>query len=302
MSRSLIVKLVTVIVVAAWVWVLAQQMTTLQQYQWEVAPAHLVLALVAGSIYFAGLGWSWSLLLNTMVAPTVVSSRAATRVWLMSMITRYIPGNIWHIVGRVSFATHLNVNKTHVLSSAAIEQVLTLLGAFGVFLVTVPFYGIFPEEYRWLLWVLLPGVLLLHPQILGRALRVGARLVRRPELAWEYRFQDMARLLACFTLANLFNGVALCILMAGLTPVAPSEWAFLIGAACLAWLLGYLSFLTPSGLGVREAVLAALLTLVYPAPVALVASLLFRVVLTLGEAMAAAVAWLDHQRTTRPSP
>jgi glycosyltransferase 2 family protein len=47
--------------------------------------------------------------------------------------------------------------------------------------------------------------------------------------------------------------------------------------------VGYLSFITPSGLGVREGVLTALLALVYPLPVAIVASLLFRLMCTLGE-------------------
>lgn len=304
MSRRLLKSrwvtiLIIVVVIGAWGWVLQQQMEALRQYPWEIAPLALVVATLAGSIYFTGLGWSWALLLRTMVSsPIKVSPVAATRVWLISMITRYIPGNIWHILGRLAFAERLQVRKTQVLASGAIEQVLTLLGALVVCLFTLPFWRVLPAESLWVSWLLPFGLIVLHPQLMGRALRWTANRFQRPELIWDYTFTDILRLLLLFTAANGFSGLGLCILLSGLTPIALADWPFLIGAACLAWIIGYVSILTPSGLGVREAALTALLVLLYPVPVAVAASLLFRVVLTIGEAIAAAIAWFAHQHAT----
>lgn len=287
------VLLITLVVVGMWGWIVAEQMDALRQYPWEIAPLALTLGLVAGSIYFAGLAYSWALLLQEIVQPAVsISLVAAARVWLLSMMTRYIPGNVWHILGRIAFAQSLNVAKTQVLTSATIEQVLTLLGALAVFVAMLPFWQVLPEQSAWLGLLLPIGLLLLHPQIMGRVLAWGAHRFRRPELVWHYTFYDVLRLLLVFAIANLLSGLALCALLSGLTTVALRDWPFLIGAACLAWCVGYLSFLTPSGLGVRETVLSAMLVLVYPLPVAVVGSLLFRVVLTLGEGVAVAVAWL----------
>jgi len=49
------------------------------------------------------------------------------------------------------------------------------------------------------------------------------------------------------------------------------------------WVVGFLSLLTPSGLGVREAVQAGLLSLVVPWPVAVALAILSRIWLIAGE-------------------
>ncbi len=287
---------VTVVVIGAWGWVLAQQMQALYEYPWDIAPLALLASLIAGMLYFRGLAWSWALLLDTIAGPSRHVSRGlASTIWLLSMMTRYIPGNIWHIVGRMAFAERLHVTKTQIVSSSTIEQLLAILGALVVFVGTLPLWSVLPEAQLGLSWLLPLGLLFIHPQLMGRLLHWGAHRFRRPELAWNYTFGEMLRLLTVFAVANLFSGVALCALLSGLTPVAASDWPFVIGSACLAWAVGYLSFLTPSGLGVREAALTALLVLVYPMPVAVVASLLFRVALTLGEALAALSAWVTNK-------
>lgn len=126
---------------------------------------------------------------------------------------------------------------------------------------------------------------------MGTTLQWAAIRLNRPELAWKYTYGELLILLLAYVGATLFSGLALFTVLWGLTPISLTHVPLVIGAAALAWAVGYLSFLTPSGLGVREALLVALLAQLYPLPVAIVSSLLFRLVATLGEVLAVALAW-----------
>lgn len=278
---------VVVLVVGAWAWFLRGQIVELRQYPWRISPAAMAAAVLWGAAYFAGLGACWTLLLRTMGgAAAGVPLAAGTAIWLSTMLTRYIPGNIWHIVGRLAMAGRLGVSRAQVLASATVEQLLTLLGALAVFGLSVPFWrgGAGPE--RWLLLLVPAGLLLLHPQIFGRLLAWAAHALSRPGLAWDYSFRTILTTSGAFVAANAAAGAALVVLLGGLAPLAAEQVAFVIGAAALAWVIGYLSFLTPSGLGVREAALTALLSQICPLPVAIAGSLAYRLALTIGEIVA----------------
>lgn len=287
--------LVSLMVAVAWSWFLRDQLNTLRQYPWELAPLAFALGIGCGALYFGGLAWSWTLLLQSISAPARIPQPAAVRVWLRSMMSRYIPGNVWHILSRVALADSVGASRTHILTSATTEQVLTIVGALALAGLTLPLWGVVPGDETWLLLLLPLGLVLLHPRILGAIMVWAAARFKRPALAWHYRYRTIVGLVAAYAGANLWAGLALYVVLWGITPIRMEQLPLVVGAAALAWVVGYLSFLTPSGLGVREAVLVALLVLVFPQPVAIVASLLFRLVLTLGELLAVLVA-LAHGR------
>jgi hypothetical protein len=66
---------------------------------------------------------------------------------------------------------------------------------------------------------------------------------------------------------------------------------FILGANALAWTVGFLAFLTPNGLGVREATLAFVLKTIMPASVATLVSLIARVWITVAEGIIVAAGW-----------
>jgi hypothetical protein len=296
--------LVSVLMLGAWGLFLQSQLAELRHYSWQVAPLAFGLSVIAGALHFAALAFCWALLLLFMSrALGGVRLAAAMRVWLLSMMARYIPGNVWHIVSRVAMAGHLRVNVTQVVSSATIEQGMTLLGALVMVGITLPFWGVLPGRHVWWLLLLPMGLLLIHPRIMGSLMAWAAVRLKRPELAWEYTYRDILMLLLANAGANLLAGLALFLLLSGMTDVHLADVPLLVGATALAWVVGYVTLFTPNGLGVREAALVALLSQVYPLPVAIVGSLLFRLVITLGEALAVLVSWVGgHITPGEPLP
>lgn len=275
-------------VLGAWAWFLQTQLSELRQYSWRIGALPFAASVLWGALYFVGLGLCWTLLLrSTGGTARKVPLAAGAYIWLSTMLTRYIPGNIWHIVGRVALAGQLGVSRTQVATSATVEQLLTLLGALAVFGLSLPFWGGAHQAQQWLLLLLPLGAALLHPRVLGVSLQWLAQRVRRPELAWHYRYRDMLAIGGAYSGATLAAGFALWSIMSALADATLSHIAFVIGAAAGAWVVGYLSLLTPSGLGVREAALAALLAQVFPLPSAIIGSLVYRLALTGGELVAA---------------
>lgn len=290
---------VNLAVLVAWAWFLSRQVGALQRYSWHVTPLAALGSIGLGAAYFVALALTWGLLLRKTSGAQFQLGTAAS-IWLSSMLTRYIPGNIWHILRRVFLSERLNVSKTQVIGSSAIEQLLVLIGALIVFGLSLPFWVASGDYWLWLLLIPL-GLVALHPRIFGGLLAWAARRVGRPELAWHYTMRDILQIAACYTGAFVLHGLGLFALLAGLAPTQPDDVPVVVGAAALAWALGFLSFFTPSGLGVREAVLAALLLQIHPEPVAIVAALLFRLAQTLGEALALAAGWL-YERVRHNTP
>ena len=280
-------------VLLAWAWFLRGQLEALRAYEWRVELLPFAAAVGLGALYFVGLALSWTLLLRSMGgAARAVPLATGVEIWTSTMLSRYLPGNIWHIVGRVALAGRLGVARGQVAASATVEQLLTLLGALAVFGLSLPFWrgGAGPE--RWLLLLVPVGLALLHPRALGAAMAGLATRLRRPELAWPYAYSELLLILATFALANIASGLALFVVLGAMAPLAIEQAPFVVGASAIAWVIGYLSLLTPSGLGVREAALTALLAQMLPLPAAVVGSLVYRLALTLGELVAAGAALL----------
>lgn len=74
-------------------------------------------------------------------------------------------------------------------------------------------------------------------------------------------------------------------------PPAPAYLPLVVGGYAFAWEVGFLVLVVPSGLGVKELALGAVLGLVYPAPVAVALVVLARLWQTLAELALTALVW-----------
>jgi glycosyltransferase 2 family protein len=297
-----------IIPLGAWGFFLFKQLDQLQAHEWEVSMPGLIGSLFFGAVYFLIMALGWALLLNNMAGVRNLATfpiTKAMRAWLLTIMSRYLPGNVWHIFSRMAFADKLKVGKTQILSSSTMEQGLAVIGAMLIATFSLPFWPLAALPREWfpnfmlLILLFLLGLALLHPRILGPIIRWAAFRLHKPELEWTFNYKTIIQFVFIYALAAFFAGLALVAVMAGLGKFRATDMIFIIGSSALAWVIGYLSFITPSGLGVREGVLTAILALAYPLPVAIIASLLFRVVCTLGE-FAAVVFFLGFKRIAYP--
>lgn len=291
LRRSRWLGVAAVLVVAAfWALFLNKQFHSLAQYNWQLQPSALAEGLAWSGLYHLTLALCWSWLVRRM--GETLPYRRAVRVWQVSMLARYVPGNVWHILSRMALAGRVGAQPARVLASSTLEQVLNVIGALALAGITLPLWGLTVTAQVWLIALVPLGLVALHPRLLGRLLAWAARRFNRPQLAWQYRFREILLPVAGYMLAMVWVGVALYAVMAGLVTVSPAQLPLYIGTGALAWAVGYLSFLTPSGLGVREGIIVLVLAQIMPVPAAVVGSILYRVVVTIAELAMVGITWL----------
>lgn len=226
----------------------------------------------------------------------------ALRAWFLSNLTRYIPGNVWQVASMMVIVERAGVSK----SVALLSQVVYLLVALSIAgLLGLTFLAARPEllaSAATLTWlrslpflpvasVLVLGVLVVllsTPSFYRLASGLAGRLTRR-QVASSVPGLARGLLPPLLSVSSwLVNGAAFYVFASALVDV-PLDWLpslVLINAG--AYFVGYVSFITPSGLGFREGALALMLSSFFPTPVAVALALVTRLWSTACELLGAA--------------
>jgi uncharacterized membrane protein YbhN (UPF0104 family) len=221
--------------------------------------------LVAQELSFALI---WRAILRRLGSRLDILS--AERIFLGAEFVRYIPGNVWHVITRVLWAERRGVPKVVGFASMVIELATRIGSAALLFAATLFFWPdtralLGPIPHSVLVGVGVVGVPLLlvglHPRLLGLALNTALRLLRREPVRIGLTYRDLLQVAAYWTLSWLVAGAGFYLLVLALVPGAPSPANLLLAAGiyALGWDIGFLSFVTPSGLGFREVAIALLL-------------------------------------------
>jgi len=262
-----------------------------REYDWRFDLSYLALSVALIFVYYAQQWGGWRLIMRSFGDPLRRSESAM--IWFASILGRYVPGNVVMVAGRISMCRRRGIPAATTFASQVYENALILISAFLVAAASVPFWPSFPYKgYALLLAVLAPvGLFFLHPAIFGRLSNTALRRFKRGPLEATLPFGRVLLLLLYYAGGWLLIGLAFAALAAAVAPVGAGEIALLVGGYAFAWEVGFLAFVTPSGLGIKEGVLFLVLKLVFPAPVAAALVVLSRLWQTLAEVIAAAAVW-----------
>jgi uncharacterized membrane protein YbhN (UPF0104 family) len=240
----------------------------------------------------------WSLTLRAMGTP--IGWWSSVQIWFLSQASRYLPGGIWTYVSRFWLGREAMAQEA-LVTSMVLETGLRVVSEVLVFLVSIPLwtggYRIGAEATLLLIAASVSGLILVHPQVLdwlGRT-SLAHRVGIKPMDLSKLRYGTVLALLAYYMLTVLLVGAAFYLLVAALYPLGPKLLIPLAGSLSLSVVLGFLTPLAPNGWGVREGVLAFLLSQMMPPAVAIVVSAAARIWLGLGEAAWIAVALLARR-------
>lgn len=252
---------------------LASQWGELSRHTWRIAPGWL---LLSGLLMLGGWCvevWLWRFALARLGGTLAYAD--ALGIWFASILVRYIPGNVWQPLGMTVLARQRGVRVEATVGSIALYQAVNLLSVLpiaGVYLLTVGDFGLLQPWLggvtNWLVALAGLGIalFLLRPGWLIGLLNWALGKVGRPALDAVLTTRQLLRLLLVAVLAWLCWGGSFAAITFGLTVYTASEMAMalpalphLLAAFPIAYAVGYLSFITPSGLAVREGVLYLLL-------------------------------------------
>jgi glycosyltransferase 2 family protein len=225
----------------------------------------------------------------------------ALQAEMASILAKYIPGTVWIPAARVAALRRVGVRGTAlILASVVLEAGLSALAGILIFFVALAAMGSSDAPVVPLTALALVCVVGLHPRVFTPL----AKRVLRPFGASEFPplpWRTLLGVLAFYSSTWLVGGAAVFFLLraVGGDPDV-SEIPYLGGVSAVAAIVAVLSVITPSGLGVREASMYGLLVAVVPDGVALAASVLNRLTITIVEAALLVVGGLAWRK--RPGP
>lgn len=219
-----------------------------------------------------------------------------------SYAAKYLPGHVWAIGGRMLLARGKGVPEKVSGVAMVLETAALLAGtliAFGLCLPWMVRDGL-PQWIWWLFLPVPPILALMFTPLLGRAVGFAARVAFKREVRVAIGAPGLLAALALFTLSAIIQGAAFFALVRSLYPIAPRLLPDVIGAYTGAWAAGFLSVVTPGGLGVREGALTVMLGTYVTVPVAIIAAAVARLWITVFE-VAMAMAGLRMKSSSAPS-
>lgn len=222
------------------------------------------------------------------------------KIWIFSNLSRFIPGGIWQYPSRVIMLTQNKVKKTTAVLAVVLESLLLLsIGALTVF-ISLYFFDLPPElklvqNYLGFLIIPLSLFFLINQKTFNFLTFLLIKIFKKDNDRSSFviiPFPQKVKLLAVFSMQFIFAGILLFLLARVLMPLDISLLPIFIGAFTLSWLIGYLTFLAPSGLGVFEVSLAVILSGFMPFTLVGLLAILFRIALILSELFSLSLALL----------
>ena len=279
--RWLAQALVAAAVVYFIVTYLARYWTQVRAYLWSIRPLPLVLSALVFLLFYLLQGGAWWLLLRGFDLPSSFARASAT--WSRSILARYVPGNVFMFLGRAWMSYRQGLDVARVSAAMVYEQALGLASALLTVALLLPFWHYHRGGMALALLAVPVLVALMHPRIFTPLATRVLRLLKREPLGAGLPFVQVLGLLGYYVVSWLVAGLAAWLLANSVTGVGVAALPVTVAAYAFAYVVGMAAFVMPSGLGVREAVLAASLAARLPGSVALAWALLLRLWQTLIE-------------------
>ena len=287
---------------------IARNWHALSRLDWSVATIAAVLgALACYLLTYALASRSWQLELRLVgIASSYVE---LARIVLRSQFAKYLPGNVGHHVGRVLLAGRAGMDIRRVIPSMILDTTIVLLaGAFAALPAMALVLRVLEQRQ-----IHIPhptvlaafGALALSLVLLMLSLplvrrKLGALVPKDDLLRWNASTAAQALLCQIASFALGATALYLLLIVMGVPSSGPQHlWIQVAGIYSAAWLLGFLMPGAPAGLGVREFVLLLGLSPLFGEAQATAASLMLRLITTLGDGIAFMATFADSPTEPR---
>lgn len=244
----------------------------------------------------AFLPWAWLRICRGFGAR--LSYADAFEVWFISAITRYVPGKVLTFATQAALAHEKQVSVGAALATSVLLQLFNTVVGVEVFLLTVPVWPGLPGGLKVgaLVATVLLVVLSLQAGVVRYLTNIALRRARVVDVNLTLTWRDCLDLQLALLLSWLVFALAVGLLLNSFGTWSFQESLIVTGTQAGAWLVGYYTFITPGGLGVREGAHILLLKQALPLTFAVLIPLVLRLWLTLGDLLSALAGLLVRWR------
>lgn len=221
-------------------------------------------------------------------------------LWESSEIKRFVPGFIWPLVSRAITFSNKGMGKKDVAYSIFIEIEAFLIGCMIFSCFAIPFiYNYFPFDFRikpllsilFVAATIIASIIFIFSSAIIRFIKMNAnKTVAKKSITQSIKnslpnFSALTNLsLLSYSVSNLFFfGLGTYFVISSITYLTPFLFLQFLGFFVFSLFIGYISLITPMGIGVREGILILGLSPFMPLSIASAAALYARIGLVISE-------------------
>lgn len=285
---------ITLVLLAVFI-ALAASLNLLQEFVRPEAVRYeiIALALLCNLLFFLIAAFAWQQAVGFFSGVRIPLLYSFAQIALLH-IGKYLPGKVWGLAIRGKDLTHRGVSTSQAVLASWAEQLISVhagvvFGASGWLLYTRPAWW---PAWLLLLWSSVPVGSRFNNQLVRLLQPLLRRVVKGRQVpVLDISIRHYLSLFGMYVLEWFSVGVILwCLWLAFYGGTGTAAGTYLVTINALAFIAGFLAFFIPGGLGVREGALAGLMTAVMGLPQALALAVMFRVWLTLSDALSGLVA------------
>jgi len=183
----------------------------------------------------------------------------AARIWFLSSLGKYVPGNIWSLTAMGVMARGRGISALAAAGSSIIMQAVSLVTGAAIVMITGAQLLGQPVLVGVSVLILI-GILVSAPRFLPPLTVWIGSIIGKEVAPPSVPATSIWTAAIASALSWLLYGFAFQLFVRGLLGAAPGEISRYIAVYTAAYILGFISPIAPAGLGVREFTLAAFMT------------------------------------------
>lgn len=288
--RSSLFSLGTILLVTGLlVFSIRKDWRTILTYPWQLRLDNVVIMMVLHSLALGAMFLAWRFTMHRLSVHR--SWRLDFRIFSLSMLARRVPIPIWYVGSRLYLYQEEKVSKIAVLAATAFETFLVGLGGLICYVLLLPWYSYsqgWPWQIPFGLILVVSAALLAYPGLLVDLMNLVLRWRKRLPIESSVTRKDLALWLLLYLATWFIDGLGLFFTVRAFIPLQIPA-ASLIGVSTVTALVGMATMALPSGFGLKEITMGALLSAWMPLSAGVILSVVYRLLQTLTEVFWSAV-------------
>ena len=266
---------------------LVENWRAVKHYSWQVNYFWLGSSFLLGFLAYLFLVFVWREVLKS--SGRTPSLARVYKVWFFSNLGRYLPGKIWTFVSVVYLLEKEGVTAQRSLYTSILAQAMSVISGLILAAIFLGYRCYFKLRLGWPMLVpacvLLFGfiTLTIFPKTLVRTINLFLGIFKKQTIDFDLKREDLFRFLTLYALSWFLFGFAFLVFIKSITSLNWNLYLDLTAAFSGSMTLGFLALFAPGGIGVREGILSAILSIYFPLGISVMVSLLSRMWITLIE-------------------
>jgi uncharacterized membrane protein YbhN (UPF0104 family) len=224
----------------------------------DIAWPSSVLSLVALIVSILVSTYGWQVMVDDLGKP--IGYLRGAQICLVGQLGKYVPGSVWAYLLQMELGRKAGVARARVFTGSLVQFGVGIVAALVLSILAMPAVFSNSPNALWLFVLLPAGLIALHPKILTWGTSLVLKTLRRPPLDHQLSWKTIGKVFGAAILAFSFQGAHLWLLANSVGAPGFTGLVLCVGAMAIAMTSGTFAFILPSGAGVREVVMVAVLT------------------------------------------